>query len=115
MQMTQFCIWYDDHIRTGQTPEDWAAMPEDGVVAIYEFFFRGEDGIPRAQMHSGSDWYWLGPDGRIGENGASTMKFGEWMEHDAPEGAILKRGAWVSSERLAEVDAQLLEMIQNGP
>lgn len=112
----EFVIWYTDRQETGRNLDDWSNMSDDGVVAVYEFFGRPEDGIPRAMSWVGSDWYWMLSDGtRLGSNDESTMVVDEWTEHHAPPGAILKRGRWVSQERMDEVNAQLLEFILHGP
>ena len=115
MQMEWFKIWYSDGEVIGTTQEDWQQAPEDNVIAVYEFLGRNSDGIPLAMTHSGSDWYWLAQDGRVGQNGASTMMVGHWLDHDAPPGAILKRGVWVSQERLDQSMQELRELIASGP
>lgn len=103
-------IWYESDEVTGSTLEEWTAAPEEGVVAIYELFYI-EDGIPWGRISSGSDWYWMMPDGNVDHNCYSGDEVGVWVDIDLPEGAVAKKGKWVSEERLNQVDQEIADIL----
>lgn len=104
--MQYFKIWYVDSTLTGKTFEDWKNAPEDGVLAVYEKF---DDGTGR--MSAGSDWYWMLPDENVYQSGTSSFVKGEYLSHNAPADAILKKGKWVTDERMQEVLDEILILI----
>lgn len=107
-----FRIWYEDQTIDGETFQDWSNAPETGIVAVYKHFgYKGN--IKLGVICSGSDWYWMTEDGMIDSNGYSGDEIGVWVDVDLPEGAIAKKGKWVSLERLSEVDQEILEVINN--
>lgn len=108
-----FRIWYEDGFIDGETFQDWINAPEDGVITIYQLFGYNENNIKLANICSGSDWYWMNTDGKIDQNGYSGDEIGVWVDVDIPNGAVAKKGKWVSLERLSEVEQQLLEMMEN--
>lgn len=106
-------IWYEEDKVHGTTAEEWQQAPSEGVVAVYELFDNSK-GYNIGRISNGSDWYWMTPDGEVGHSGTSSDIPDEWLELDAPDSALLKKGKWVTNERLAEVDAELWELISNG-
>lgn len=105
-------IWYKGGVSyEGSTEEDWAALPDDGVLNIGIRFGRDEYGIMLGEFVSGSDWYWM-HEGKIYQSGTSSDTPGEWLPHNAPNGAVLKKGRWTTEEELAAVDAAMLEWVK---
>lgn len=107
-----FRIWYEGQTLDGETLEDWANAPETGVVAVYQALgFKGT--LKLGNISSGADWYWMTKDGLTDSNGYSGDEVGVWVDVDLPEGAIAKKGKWVSLERLQEVEEEIIEMVEN--
>lgn len=101
--MCYFKIWYTDKIVEGTSLEDWKNAPYDGVVIVYEKF---PNGTSRVAM--GSDWYWMLSDENVYQSGVSTFRYDNfYTPHNAPDGAFLKKGRWVSDEQYAEMMAEL--------
>jgi hypothetical protein len=113
--MTWFKIWYEDTEVIGNSLSDWQNAPIDGVITVYEFFYRDEHGTPYARVSSGSDYYWMTPDEQVGQSCSSSEEPGVWLDCEFPIDAIVKRGKWVSEERLDQVLQETLLMVENGP
>jgi hypothetical protein len=104
-------IWYVDSVAEGTTVEDWTNLPNTGVLCVMEC--RGElRGFRLFNLAIGSDWYWMLPDGTIYECLNTADEPGEWVEANAPEGAILKAGSWASNERMDEVINEIKTLTQ---
>lgn len=105
-------IWYKDNVvYDGADTDDWAALPDDGVIGIAVRFGPNENAIMLGELISGSDWYWI-YDGKIYQSGTSSDTPGEWLPHAAPEGAVLKKGRWTSEADLAAIDAAMIEWVK---
>lgn len=91
-------VWYDsgEPYRV-KTPEDWAALPDDGVVECVVYF---DDG--RRNSLGGHDWYFYAPhpDGPI--YGSQTYTTEKEIKKRYP-GANVKRGKWVPEATLHRV------------
>lgn len=98
-------IWFDDMEVEGSSFEDWQSCSSEGVVGVYVSFGRGDDGVMRGAVFSGSDWYWMTPDGVIYSNNETSDDPGVWVDAEVPSDAVVKSGLWVSDERMAEFDS----------
>ena len=95
-------IWYEDSQVSGTTFTEWQSCPNDGVVAVYRLIEVDQFGnIGHVCM--GSDWYWMLPNGEIGESLNTGDNPGEWTECNPPAGAHSKSGLWVSDQRMQYV------------
>lgn len=112
--MSWFKIWYENEEIIGQNFEDWKNAPSEGIVMIYQFFYRDEHNIPYGKIAAGDDYYWMTPDEELGQSLSSSEIKGEWLDCDFPENASVKKGKWVSDERMDEVFKQSLELIKTG-
>lgn len=107
-----FKIWYEDYVAEGNNLEDWNALPNEGVVGIYQTHgFKGS--MRLGTICEGCDWYWMTVEGLIEQNNNSADEPNEWVDVVIPEGAIAKKGKWVSDERMAEVHQALMNMAEN--
>lgn len=106
-------IWYVDNEVEGESFDDWVDYPDEGIVAIYHFYGRGEDGVMRGLALSGTDWYWMTPDGIIAQNSDTTYEVDYWVDVDLPENAVSKKGKWVSDERMYQVNNFIAEIIES--
>lgn len=104
-------IWYVDNKLTGTTVQEWIDAPDTDVLAVYRLLARDEFGN-LGHICLGSDWYWMLPDGGIGESLTTSDNPGEWVELNAPEGAHVKRGRWSSDERIQQVYDDLNALIE---
>lgn len=105
-------IWYKGNIKIdGVTSEDWANAPDDEVIGIVVRFGNDKYGSPLNEWIYGSDWYWM-YDNNISHSGTSSDTPEEWLPHNAPEGAALKKGRWTSEEELVLIDAEMNEWIK---
>lgn len=105
-------IWYKGNLHfDGETQADWAALPDDGVIGVAIVFGKNEDGITLGELVSGSDWYWMFED-KIYQSNTSSDIPNEWLPHNAPDGAILKKGRWTTQEELDDIDAQMRDWVK---
>lgn len=108
----QWRIWFKggEHF-DGETAADWAALPDDGVLGIAIVFGKNEYGQTLGELVNGSDWYWMHNE-KIFQSGTSSLTLGEWLPHNAPEGAVLKKGRWVTDEEFVAVHSAMLEWVK---
>jgi hypothetical protein len=104
-------IWFDDVEVEGSSFEEWQACKNEGVVGIYVSFGRGEDGVMRGAIFSGSDWYWMTPDGVIHANNQTSDDPGDWVDVATPSDAVVKSGLWVSDERMNEFNVAVQDLV----
>lgn len=105
-------IWYENSVMSGTTYSQWEMAPDEGVVAVYRLIERDQFGnIGHVCM--GSDWYWMLPDGSVGESLSTSDHPGEWLACDPPAAASVKGGIWVSDERMQEVYIALNYLIED--
>lgn len=89
-------IWYKGGATVAGTSEqDWKMAPDSGIICVGIQFGRNKNGIMLGEICSGSDWYWM-YNGKIYQSGTTSEIVDDWLEHGAPEHAILKKGKWVS-------------------
>lgn len=105
-------IWYNDSTVHGESLEEWKELPNTGVVAVYQYYGRGEDGVMRGKILSGTDWYWMLPDGTIEQNKDTTDIRDHWVKVRFPKGAVTKKGIWVTDEKMEEVEQELVRIIE---
>lgn len=105
-------IWYTDTVITGLTFDDWVSAPDEGVICVHQLIDRIDD-VNVGHICMGSDWYWMSPDGSIGESLCSSDVPGVWLECDKPAGAHVKSGIWTTDERMIEVHADLKRLIED--
>lgn len=95
----------------GSSFEEWQSCKSDGVVGVYVSYGRSDDGVMRGAVFSGSDWYWMMPDGTIYSNGESSDIDGVWVEAEIPVGAVSKKGKLVSDERMTEFGNAISDLV----
>lgn len=104
--MCYFKIWYIDKTIEGTSLEDWNNAPDDGVIIIYEKF---ENGYSR--VSAGSDWYWMMPNENVYQSGTSSEVAGEYLSHNAPENAVLKKGRWTTDEDFKKAYDEMFSLL----
>jgi hypothetical protein len=120
MNYQYFKIWYangfvEGNSVQGSTFQDWNNAPSDGVLFIYIFFQYDGSGIPLGEVMCGSDWYWMTPDGTLGQSNSSSDVIGEYVPCNAPTDAVVKKGKWVPDEELVQPTLELQNlMTKNG-
>lgn len=105
-------IWYKKDTVHGESVEEWSSLPDEGVVAIYQYEGRGEDGVMRGKIFLGTDWYWMLPTGEIGQNSETTDTKNYWVDVELPEGAMPKKGIWVTDKKMKQVETELIKIIE---
>lgn len=95
----------------GSTPEHWATSPEEGVEGIAIRFGQDDSGRKRGEFISGSDWYWM-HNGKIYQSGTSSDTPDVWLDHNAPSGAVLKKGKWTTNEHIEQVRQAMIDWVQ---
>lgn len=105
-------IWYKGNQKfDGETQSDWDALPDENVIGIAIRFGKDEYDITLAELVSGSDWYWM-RNGKIEQSCTSSDVPDEWLPHNAPEGASLKRGRWTTEEELHQIDSEMQDWVK---
>jgi hypothetical protein len=101
----KFTIWYENNQYEGHSLDDWQSLPNNGVVAVLEYF---DDS--RYRISSGSDWYWiLGDD--VLQSGTTHNEPNKFVQNPQPTNPTIKSGKWVSDQRMNEVDNAIKEII----
>lgn len=96
-------IWYKGGATTeGVSDQDWAEAEADDVVCIAVKLGYNESGIALGETFLGCDWYWM-HEGKLYQSLSSSEIPGDWLSHDAPETAVLKRGRWTTDEEMLEL------------
>lgn len=93
-------VWFaDGRVAAGATPEEWAALPEDGVLIVmlyYDEFTEADPELRYRRILQGNDSYWL-------SRGEADHIYGQSDEAAAAiceryPGAVVKRGKWTDDE-----------------
>lgn len=103
-----WAVWYDDGTMLTSKETTWESLPDDGVIEIVLYKSDGSRRIMDAH-----DWYFRAPnrylpgweDGWIYGHDTYTTK--EEIQRRYP-GASIKRGRWVSEERMHEFSNRAL-------
>lgn len=106
-------IWFEAVEVEGPSFEEWQTCKSDGVIGIYISYGRSEDGVMRGAIFSGSDWYWMMPDGTIYSNNETSDGLGVWVDVATPPNADRKSGLWVSDKRMAEFDVAVQSLVMS--
>lgn len=99
----QWCAWYTGgRIFRGTTPEEFAALPDDGVLAVVLAF---NDGTRRYLM--GDDFYWTAPGcgGPIYAHATHNVTPASIAERYP--GASIKRGRWTDDGTMRCVQQEM--------
>lgn len=104
-------IWYaESHTEEGETAEQWDAAPNEGVVCVAVRHGLDESGLMIGDIYCGSDWYWMA-NGAIEQSNSSSKNKDEWVEHNAPSEALLKKGKWVSDEEMQQTQTETMTWV----
>lgn len=107
--MKKWKIWYVDTEYEGSTIEEWLALPDEGVVAILEWEGWYKEFLLTRHV-SGSDWYWVDENETICAAPDTADEPGIWVPYPGPETNTIKKGKWVSNERMSQVEQELMEI-----
>jgi hypothetical protein len=111
--MKTWKIWYSGGgVVSGNTLEQWIAAPLDGVLGVYEFL-GWDNGLKMGNVHVYGDWYWMSPDGSIGQS-ESLATDGTFIEPNNPNGSFLKRGGMASQEEMSSAFSQMMAEASDG-
>jgi hypothetical protein len=109
--MSKWKIWYTDYELEGNSIQEWIDSPTEGVVAVYEFFGVTPEGHLLGRCSLGSDWYWMTESGEVQINNDSADEPDVWLPVDLPPNVHVKKGKWVSNERMKQVNDEIDDMI----
>lgn len=116
--MNKWAVWYADGTAyTGKTREEWQALPDEGIILIYQV--QGWEKPTKFQMNKnfslilqwplgttckGGDWYWINGDSTFGKQKSISYDVDYWPELDMPYGASFpKKGKWTTDKRMEQI------------
>lgn len=112
--MKRWRIWYNNNVVIEcDNEQEWADAPELGVQAVYQFEGYDRHGSRLGTMFQGSDWYWM-YDGKMYDSADSSDEIGVWLPNPAPEGAICKRGLYLTEQEHKQIMNNIGDWLVNG-
>jgi hypothetical protein len=98
--VTRWRVWFvGGHTYDGETFNDWASIPDDGVLSVMLWF---DDGTRRVMQ--GNDFYFATPGGVYGHNDHPQQE----TERRYP-GASVKRGQWTTDAEMEHIAREAIE------